>query len=233
MKGREEKADYLESDLQWVRTTSEGVFDLNLVDGIFDSAVEKMRNGEELSEEESRLAGAVFTGDAEYLCMNRDWFRHRPVRFLIRFGDGAAHHKCLKAAKKFCDPSRLSMPDYSLPREYVIDGEKVTKHSDSFTQRAVLASTITSIDWLEYILTEMSVSHRKEFLDRTRRQMASFLVHESYELDADVAEFQRNMFCANVEWTENVEQRFSFSSCLADRICDRLDEVRESRLEKF
>lgn len=233
LKTKEEKADYLESDIQWIRTASEGVFDLSLIDGIADSSVEKIRRGEELSREEARLAGAVFLGDSEFLNLNRDWFEHRPVKLLLGFGDAAAHHKYQKIAKEYFDLEELSMPGYSLPEDFMIEGEKVTAHSDSFIQRAVLASTLTSIDWLEYIFDEMSVEYRQDFLDRTRNQIAEFIVRESYELDSDVAEFQRKMFRANVEWTEDLEQKFSFNSRLADKVCGEFDEIRENRLDQF
>jgi hypothetical protein len=229
----EEKADYLESDINWIRKTSEGVFDLSLIDGIADSSIEKVRQGEELSPEEARLVGAVYLGDSEFLNLNRDWFKHRPVKLLLGFGDAAAHHKYQKIAKEYCELEELSMPGYSLPEDFMIEGEKITAHSDFFIQRAVLASTLTSIDWLEYIFDEMSVEYRQDFLDRTREQMAEFLVRESYELDSDVAEFQRKMFSANVEWTEDLEEKFSFNSRLADRACGKFDEIRQQRLEHF
>lgn len=228
---REEKADYLESDLQWIRDSTENVLDISYIEDSFDSSVDKIRSGRELTEDEARLVGAVFLGDGEFLNLNRDWFTHRPVRFLLGFGDAAAHHKYQRIAKEFYDLSELRMPAYSTPDDYRIRDEPVIEHTDSFIQRAVLASTVTSLDWLEYILREMEVEYSEDYLDLTRSQMAKFLSGESGDLESEVAEFQVRMFGANVSWTQDLEQKFEFNSRLADRVCDEMDRIRENRLE--
>ncbi|MFB6241769.1 MAG: hypothetical protein ABEJ36_03115 [Candidatus Nanosalina sp.] len=224
LRERENRARYIRADIDWfLGTMKDADVDTGGWRTILSGVPEKIRDNEELSKDQRQVVGAMIYGDSRYFGGNEEWLDNRFFEMLIDLGERMEEDELESLASEYVDLENLDEPGYSSPGD-VRNAEKAIQNVSS-VDRAVIASLVTTLDWMEYVCQEISVDYRNEFFDEKRREAVGL-----FGEPGEVGDFLGTVLRQNTEWLEELEEDFGFSAPLPELMCRRMETIRRENL---
>lgn len=230
---KQEKAEYLLADIDYLIEVCEAMnYDYRDVKQRAESAAESIRKGETLEEEEARVVGAVYVGDAEWHNPWCTWIKNSYLRKIGLLSSGLAHHKWMRIAKKFYDVDKLDVPYYSRPSDYSFEGRPALLHTDSKRNSLMMKTGILHTEWFTYVCDQLGIEYDRELVERSKQELVEYYAGFRHELSADVKKFQHHLFSNDVEWFKFINNELDVSSYFVQSAQETYEECLKDELER-
>ncbi|PSH00272.1 MAG: hypothetical protein BRC28_00105 [Nanohaloarchaea archaeon SW_4_43_9] len=218
-------ADYLENFLEATGGDFEEINRLKL------SIIEKLDRSEELSKKECLFLTAIFVGDAEWLGPNSEWY-NRSLRYAIQLADGFVHHQWYGLAEEYGDVSKVSLPDFSEPESFDINGRPPTFYTSGLRQRVDLIASVTQLEWCLYVCDQIDIDNGLENPDKVMMDGIKYFIGEKESLPKNSARIHKMLFLSDKKWLKDVRELFDIRSLIMYYFERRFD-AKSKELEKL
>lgn len=216
---KENVAKYFESDLRYLEGFTEDMGFEALAWDTVSADIEEaiMSNQKPENLDQKKILTSFFIGDGEWNEPLAAWGIH-PANLMVDLIEYNWFHRFRELSREYGDPSLVRVPQYSTPDnvkgrekayEYPFRHYSLTDLSDCI----ILATSILSLEWTEYVMDEIGLDYNQDLVHRTRNETLEHF-SEGSEISEDSQKILRSLKRNDNIWLESVKQDFSMNSLL-------------------
>ncbi|KTG10992.1 hypothetical protein AUR64_07445 [Haloprofundus marisrubri] len=178
------------------------------------AGVEAMRAGHtDVEPRVARSIAATLLADAAFCEPFCEWL---PLWYELALAgpNALAEYRLTRVARMYAsDLPHVSVPQYSTPKEVLVEGRPALSHVSGFSDRFVLTDAILHLEWFVHVARESGVDLPPELLARTREETVAYYTGRRESLSPDVHRFQSLLF-ADDEWVRKINRTYGLDSTL-------------------
>lgn len=212
-------ASYFESDLRYLEGFTQDMGFEELEWDRVSKDVTKSILSDQRPErtQDRRVITSFFVGDGEWNEPLASWGIY-PANLLVDFVEYNWFHRFRELSRRYGEPDLVSVPNYSTPEnvkgrdrdyEYPFRNYRLTDLSDCI----ILATSILSLEWTEYVMDEIGLAYDQELVHKTRNEVLEYYSDGS-ELSDGSKKVLRSLKRNDNIWLEDVKKDFEMNSFL-------------------